>query len=343
MDTDESRVALLEGLKPPKRAHPVIAIIGENGGTETTDFLVPFGVLSRADVADVYALGTQPGPIKMMPALTIHPTGSSATFDARHPAGADYVIVPAMHNANDPDTINWIRQQAEKGAIVVGICTGAKVLGNAGLLENREATTHWYDRAAVQRANPSMRYVANKRYLVDERVASTTGITASIPFSLTLVEAIAGYAHAAELASELGVHDWGAQHDSAAFKASMRFYATGFFNTVLFWRHENLELLIEDGVDEVALGLTADAWSRTYRSKALTRTPHRESVQTLGGITIIPDRIGDSDRLENRLPSISNERPATALDDALEGISRRYGQRTAAFVALQLEYPRPKK
>ena len=162
-----SRTALLEALQPPKRQRPVIAIIGLNDGTETTDYLIPYGVLSRANVADVHALGTHPGPIQMMPALAIQPDLSSEQFDAAHPRGADFVIVPAMHNDNEPTTIAWIQRQAERGAIIIGICTGAKVLGNAGLLNDRKATTHWYDLKKVQRANPSMQYVAGKRYLVD--------------------------------------------------------------------------------------------------------------------------------------------------------------------------------
>src|SRR5688572_17215850 len=46
----------IESMRPPKRARPVIAILGHNAGTETTDYLVPYGVLVEADVADVVAV-----------------------------------------------------------------------------------------------------------------------------------------------------------------------------------------------------------------------------------------------------------------------------------------------
>ena len=45
-------------LKPPKRQRPVIAVIGINDATETTDYLMPTGILRRADVADVLLLAT---------------------------------------------------------------------------------------------------------------------------------------------------------------------------------------------------------------------------------------------------------------------------------------------
>ena len=56
---------------------PVVAVVGDNDGTETTDFIVRYGILKRSDVADVVALGVTPEPIAMMP-----------TIESRQPAGS---------------------------------------------------------------------------------------------------------------------------------------------------------------------------------------------------------------------------------------------------------------
>ena len=93
--------ATLAALKP-KRARPLIAVIGINDATETTDYLMTYGVLKRADVAEVVALATEPGPVRLYPALRVEPDETVAAFDARHPEGADYVIVPAMSPHDDP-------------------------------------------------------------------------------------------------------------------------------------------------------------------------------------------------------------------------------------------------
>lgn len=53
--------ATIAALKPPKRQRPLIAIIGINDATEITDYLMPYGILRRADIADVVALATGPG------------------------------------------------------------------------------------------------------------------------------------------------------------------------------------------------------------------------------------------------------------------------------------------
>jgi hypothetical protein len=59
------------------------------------------------------------------------------------------------------------------------------------------------------------------------------------------------------------------------------------------------------------------------------------------GIRVIPDQVTTTWPAEHRLPTIKDQLPARALDEALRGIADRYGMRTADFVALQLEYPKP--
>src|SRR6188768_3555599 len=85
----DERDAMIAALKPPKRQRALIAIIGINNATETTDYLMPYGILRRADVADVVALATRPGPISLFPVLKVEPQATVAEFDAQHPDGAD--------------------------------------------------------------------------------------------------------------------------------------------------------------------------------------------------------------------------------------------------------------
>ena len=114
--TDESE-AILSALKAPKRERPLIAVIGINDATETTDYLMPYGILRRSDVADAVLLATAPGPVKLYPALTVEPHAIVAEFDRRHPDGADYVMVPAMSHDDEPAVLAWLTHQAAKGAV----------------------------------------------------------------------------------------------------------------------------------------------------------------------------------------------------------------------------------
>jgi len=340
VETDE-HVATIAALKPPKRQRPVIAVLGQNAGTETTDYLVPYGVLKQSGLADVWALATEPGPLKLHPALVIQPQATTAGFDARYPDGADYVIVPAMHHPDDALVLAWIKAQAAKGATIVGVCSGAKVLSNAGLLRDRAATGHWYDLDKLRRDNPSMRWVRDRRYVADRGVVTTTGITASVPVSLAIVEAIGGSAPAATLARELGAASWDEGHDSDAFQIDGRHIWTAAGNTLAFW-NQTIGIPVKDGVDEIALALTADAYSRTYRSRVVTIADHQQALTTRRGLRLVPDRAAKDAHTNVVLAPVTGERPAQALDAALDDIAVRYGERTAAFVALQSEYKRPR-
>ena len=331
--------ALLNALKPPKRQRPLIAIIGINDATETTDYLMPYGILRRSGVADVVPLSTEPGPVTLYPALTVEPHATVALFDAQHPDGADYVIVPAMSRDDDPAALTWLKSQAAKGATIVGVCAGAKVVAAAGLLDGKRATTHWYYLKELRDTYPAVRYVADRRLVVDRGVATTTGISASMPMALTLIEAIAGRDKAEAVGREIGVTQWDAQHDSRAFQFTRPFALTAIGNTVAFWNRERLGLELAPGIDEVSLALVSDAWSRTYRSRAVTFAQDEDATETRNGIRIVPDRVTTSWPLSRRLPAIGDRPPARALDDTLEAIATRYGLRTADFVAMQLEYP----
>lgn len=332
--------AALAALKPPKRQRPLIAIIGINDATETTDYLMPYGILRRADVVDVMTLATEPGPVALYPALKVEPNATVADFDAQHPTGADYVIVPAMSRDDDPKAMAWLKAQAEKGAIIIAVCAGAKVAAAAGLLDGNLATTHWYFAKELREKHPSIRYVADRRFVVDGARATTTGITASMPMMLTLVEAIAGRGRAEALAKDLGVVSWDARHDSDAFKLTRPFATTVLRNLFSFWQWEKLGIELTPGMDEVSLALSVDAWSRTYRSSAVTFASAAGALESRNGMRILPDEVADSWPAESRLPSISERPPAQALDQTLRSIESRYGRRTGAIVAMQLEYPR---
>jgi putative intracellular protease/amidase len=339
--TQAEAEAMLASLRPNARARPLVAVVGLNDATETTDYLVPTGILRRADVADVVMLATGPGPVRLFPALTVEPDTTIEAFDAAHPGGADYVIVPAMSRDDDPTVLAWLRRQAERGARIIGICAGAKVVGAAGLLDGRRATTHWYYLDQMLERSPTIDYVADRRMVSDGNVVTTTGISASMPMMLTLIQAIAGRARAEEVARGLGIEAWDARHASGAFRLTRPFAATVLANRMAVWNREELGIRVEAGMDEVSLALVADAWSRTYRSSAATFAASAAGVVTANGIRIVPDRIATTWPEERRISAFPSQPSAEALNTTLRAIEERYGARSAHVVAIQLEYPWP--
>jgi putative intracellular protease/amidase len=325
-------------LAAPKdgRTRPLVVVLADNAGTETTDFVMPYAVLKESGVADVLTVSSLPGTVTLIPALRVRADMTLAQFDAATPRGADIVIVPAVMRNDLPLLLDWLRAQADKGATVVSICEGAWVLANAGLLEGKHATTHWFAMKSITEKFPSTTWVRNSRWVVDGKMMSTTGVSASVPASLALVEAIAGQAVAERTAQRLRVADWDSTHDSAAFVFRAKHFGVIANNWLAFWRHESVALPIQEGVDEMATAQTADAGSRTYRSRAFA-TGTDTVVRSQRGLWIETEAVAKPGDL--LLPSSAAASPV-ALDTTLDGIATRYGEATANLVALELEHQR---
>lgn len=316
------------------REQPLVAVIGENRMTELVDFLVPFGLLSRAGVAKVMALSTREGPVQMMPALRVEAQATTAEFEQRYPQAADYLIVPAVHHSDDPVLTAFVAGQAARGATIVGICDGVLVLGHAGLLHGRRATGHWYSKAQREADFPDTRWQVDRRYVVDGKLVTSSGVSAALPVSVALVEAIAGPVKAAAFAREIGLAGWSDEHRSQAFAFGPGGYLTAAANYLAFWRHETLTLSLQPDLDEATLALRADAWARSFRTDVLA--VGSGPVRTRHGLVLLPDTETGG---KPALPNIDVQ-PGRVLDETLDDIAARYGSATASFVATQLEYER---
>lgn len=137
---------------------------------------VPFSVHTIAcDVRPVVARGG----LQLLGSHTI----------ADHPP-LDILIVPGgvtSEAEGDQRLIGWLRRAAEEAAITASVCTGAFLLGMAGMLEGRQATSHWEDVDELERRFPMTTVRRNVRWVDNDRVLTSAGISAGIDMSLHLV------------------------------------------------------------------------------------------------------------------------------------------------------------
>ncbi|CAN7637586.1 DJ-1/PfpI family protein [Devosia sp. LjRoot16] len=336
-DEQAATIAAMRPTRPTDR--PVIAIIAWNQATELSDFFSAYGVLKRADVAEVTVVAERAEPVQLYPGPKITPEATIADFDAQHPEGADYVVVPAMDPGTDQVIADWLVAQHKKGAKIISICNGSRMIGFAGLLDGRRATGHWSAVAELRQKHPTMTFVPDRRYVVDDGVATSTGITANIPIMLALVEAIGGRPVAERTAAELGVASWDARHRSAGFELTLEHKKTFIRNALTFWRRETVGIPLEQGVDEVALGLLVDAYARTNLASVVTLGAGGAPVRSRHGLLILPDQPSESARVDRILPPPPTEAPAQTLENELPVVAARYDLPTAKIVALVMEYP----
>lgn len=323
---------------PPLKAHrvrPLVTVIADSAGAETTDFIVPYGVLKDSGVADVRSLSTGPGTIQLFRALKIVADETTSQFDVDVPAGADIVIVPAQLHPESPILKSWLQRQSAHGATIVSICEGARVLAAAGLLKGKRATTHWYAMHDLESTYPETKWIRDRRYVQDGRIISTTGVSASVPISLALVEAIGGHATALRTAQRIGARDWKPTHRTADFGMTLRDYVYAISGLVFFWNHETLANPVVEGEDEISLALRVDAWERSFRTTIVTTHKNRTPIVSRHGLKIIPDAELQAGRA--RVP-VHNGSAMAQLDASLGDMQLRYGSEADHLARLGLEY-----
>ncbi len=317
----------IDAMRPPKRKRPVIAIATFNQPKDPHHRVFAYVVAERAE------------PVQLYPSLSIEPGSTMNAFDQRYPDGADYVVVPAMDPGTDPFVASWIAAQYRKGTKIISICNGSRMTATAGLLDGRRATAHWSAIPELTKKHPTMQWAQDRRYVADNGVTTSTGITASIPVMLALVEAIAGRGAAASVAGDVGVETWDARHRSATFELTNEHRKTFIRNSLTLWRHETVGVPVAENVDEIALGLTVDAYSRTELANVITLGRNGEAVRSRHGLMIRPDRATGSVTVDDMLPPPSPDAPAKTIERDLARIESRYDRPTAEIVALVMEYP----
>jgi cyclohexyl-isocyanide hydratase len=164
------------------------------------DFTGPLQVLSRLPQSATHIVAKSTAPVPSDCGLGLVPTHTFANCPA-----LDLICIPGGSEGvagiiNDHETIGFVRKQAAVAKYVTSVCTGAFVLGVAGLLKGRRATTHW----AYTDLLPLVGATHEKaRTVKDGNVITGGGVTAGIDFGLSVVAEIAGEATAKKI--QLGI------------------------------------------------------------------------------------------------------------------------------------------
>jgi transcriptional regulator GlxA family with amidase domain len=148
--------------------------------------------------------------------------GLLADAEIREVRATDLIIVPSAGLDLDAQLVAhrelypWLRRHAAKGAYIAGVCAGAAYLAEAGLLDGREATTHWASAQELRRRFPAVNWCPDKMITEDRRVLCSGGVYASMDLSLYLVEKFCGHEIALQTAKSLVINMPRARQDGYA-------------------------------------------------------------------------------------------------------------------------------
>ena len=194
---------------PPTRAVEIVAF----PGVQLLDVTGPLQVFASAN--EMLRATGQPPPYAVRVVARSTPVVSSAglSFVAQGlpPRGRsiDTLIVAGGAGvdaaAADRRLLSWLVQRASSARRVASVCTGAIVLGAAGLLDGKRAVTHWAECDRLARRNPRAQVEIDPIFVQDGKVWTSAGVTAGIDMSLAMVEADIGHAAAMAVARDLVV------------------------------------------------------------------------------------------------------------------------------------------
>jgi transcriptional regulator GlxA family with amidase domain len=131
------------------------------------------------------------GPDRVVASEIVTPVHADCTY-REHRATVDTLLVAGGLGASDMryerGFLDWLREASGKARRFGSVCTGALALADAGLLDNRRATTHWHWCDELARNYPRVTVDPNPIYVRDGNCYTSAGVTAGIDLSLALVE-----------------------------------------------------------------------------------------------------------------------------------------------------------
>jgi transcriptional regulator GlxA family with amidase domain len=160
-------------------------------GVTALDAVGPYESLARLRNVSVQFVGKQTGLIRTGDGFL----ALNADHDIRSVRSADILIVPGAQKRGlaavipDPEVQDWIRSVDAHSRWTAAVCTGSLILGAAGLLNGRRASTHW--RAAAGLARFGAEY-SSDRVTIDGKYITSAGVSAGIDMGLRLCADLAG-------------------------------------------------------------------------------------------------------------------------------------------------------
>jgi transcriptional regulator GlxA family with amidase domain len=158
---------------------------------EVLDFTGPFEVFSYSSCI-VKTIAQTKDIIVARNGLKVQPD-----YDFNDAPHFNILVIPGGYGAEEIEihntkVINWIKDRVNNVEIIASVCTGALLLAEAGLLDGKQATTHWMDIDRLEKEYPKVRVLRNVKYVDEGSIISSGGISAGINMSLYLVKKLMG-------------------------------------------------------------------------------------------------------------------------------------------------------
>lgn len=180
---------------------------------ELLDFAGPYEVfsvtseLNNYELMNVFTVSADGNRIRTVNKLMVLPDYS---FE-NHPS-IDILVVPGgvgtKAEIDNSQTLSWVRKSSRSSRITMSVCSGARILGKLGLLDNLESITHHEVIEDLSSIAPNTRIAFGKRYVDNGSIMTSGGISAGIDLSLHVVEKLFGKEISYKTAAYMEYGEW---------------------------------------------------------------------------------------------------------------------------------------
>jgi transcriptional regulator GlxA family with amidase domain/DNA-directed RNA polymerase subunit RPC12/RpoP len=198
------KISLADFQKQHSEHKPTICFYLQDG-VEVLDFAGPMEVFIAAGF-NVFTVSKSYDIIHAQTILFVTPN-----YTIKDAPEADVIVVfggNTKPTVDDPEVMGWIQGRKAKTSYFMSVCTGAFILGKAGILDGLTATTYHLAIDDLAKACPKTKVLPNTRFVDNGHVITTAGISAGIDGSLHLVEKLRGRTYAEGVAKTIEYDKW---------------------------------------------------------------------------------------------------------------------------------------
>jgi len=363
------RAAPPEGWPPPRpvpRGRLAVAVVLGASGSVITDALGPYEVFARSPEFFVYTVSARPTAM-LSGALAVVPDYSLGDVDAGTAPEPDVVVIPAVlspASSKEQPLREWLARRADRGAHLLGVCAGTRLLAATGLLDGHRATSHWSRLSGLQRSRPQVDWVRGQRYVQDGKITTTAGVTSGVFAALRLVQQLTSATEAQRVGRELAYPGWSLDGPTGipAQRPAPR-DLTNLLAALAPWHRPARGVALVEGASEIDIAAPFEVYATSFaaRTVPIAATP---TVTTRHGLRLVAtpadataprvDRlivpgIHRADQVDPRLAAWAAGRGLTlglpqadgefSFDAMLRDLAAHADRATARVTAKSIEYP----
>ncbi len=347
-------------------------ILTSRAGTQVSEFLISYSVLSESGLFNVHVVSDQTDPIPLTGGLSVYP---ELGFD--EVPKADLIVIPSLLDTQEAALLNYLRTTIDVTPLIVTLGEGIQILGEMGFLTDFAVTSHPLSIDSFQSQFKQLKFQPGYLWLEDRNLISSSGVASSLPAQFAAIAHLFGWDQVNSIFKKQTSYlmNLKTPEPSPLIKSLDSFELTHLFLRAAFlWEKQAYGIYLYPGVSEIGLAALTDLLPRTLAHRTVHVAEQRQPVLTRHGLRLLPSiAVENSPTLDLMLvphgpqktkthayylplqsspktteflnetntpvKSFQNQPETLAYEHSLDFIARTEGQRVSQMISQLVIYP----